>query len=94
MAVTCPHCEEEIEVRIESQAAVTPRTTLPFTNAEEFALWLKASSLSLDEFQRLPVYEWQRDQLEPLVRALADSGAAGLVQDQAELDELTNAPKP
>lgn len=82
MAVTCPHCEAEIDVRIESHAAVTPRTTLGFANAEELALWLKASSLSIEEFRRLPVYEWQRDQLEPLVRALADS------------DELPNAPNP
>ncbi len=70
MTVTCPHCEEEIEVRIETQAAVAPRVRFPFATAEEFSLWLRASALSVEEFQRLPVYESHRAQLEPLVRAL------------------------
>jgi hypothetical protein len=73
MAVTCPHCEEEIEVRLETKAAVAPLVHLPFTTAEEFAHWLEASALSLEEFQQLPVYQSHRDQLEPLVRALAGS---------------------
>jgi hypothetical protein len=73
MAVTCPHCEEEIEVRIETQAAVAPLMKFPFATAEEFTLWLRASALSVEEFQRLPVYESHRDQLEPLVRTLAGS---------------------
>ena len=64
-----PHCEAEIEVRLETQAAVAPPLRLAFASVAEFALWLKASRLSVDEFRRLPVYEWHRDQLEPLVRA-------------------------
>jgi hypothetical protein len=30
---------------------------------------LRASALTLEEFETLPVYEWYREQLEPLVRA-------------------------
>jgi hypothetical protein len=74
MVVTCPHCEAEIEVQLQAHAAVAPPAKLPFASADEFALWLKASALSVEEFQRLPVYEWHRDQLEPLVKALADAG--------------------
>jgi hypothetical protein len=73
MAVTCPHCDEEIEVRVETQVAVAPLVHLPFATADEFALWLEASALSVEEFQRLPVYESHRDQLEPLVKTLAGS---------------------
>jgi hypothetical protein len=72
LALTCPHCEAEIEVRIQTRAAVAPAFKLPFATAEEFSSWLKASRLSVDEFQRLPAYEWHRDQLEPLVRAVAN----------------------
>jgi hypothetical protein len=72
MTATCPHCEAEIEVRIETETAVAPRLKLPFVTEEEFAQWLKASRLSVDEFKRLPFYEWHRDQLEPLTRAVAD----------------------
>jgi hypothetical protein len=74
MAVTCPHCEEEIEVRIETQAVVAPLVKFPFATAEEFSLWLSASALSVEEFQRLPVYESHREQLEPLVRAVSADG--------------------
>ena len=70
--VTCPHCEGEIEVRIETQAAVAPPLKLSFSGVAEFAQWLKASRLSVDEFRQLPVYEWHRDQLEPLARAVAN----------------------
>ena len=73
VAVTCPHCEEEIEVRIETEAVVAPMVKLPFATAEEFSRWLTASALSVEEFQRLPVYESHRAQLEPLVRAVASS---------------------
>jgi hypothetical protein len=74
MVVTCPHCEAEIDVQVQAQAAVGPPAKLPFASPDEFALWLKASALSVEEFQRLPVYEWHRDQLEPLVKALAEAG--------------------
>jgi hypothetical protein len=73
IAVTCPHCDEEIEVRIDTQAAVAPLVKFPFATVKEFSLWLRASALSIEEFQRLPVYESHRGQLEPLVRALAGS---------------------
>lgn len=72
VAVTCPHCEEEIEVRLETEAAVAPLVKLPFGTPDEFSHWLAASALSVEEFQRLPVYESHRDQLEPLVRALVE----------------------
>jgi hypothetical protein len=88
MTVTCPHCEAEIEVRIETQAAVAPPLRLPFATEEEFAHWLKASRLSVDEFRRLPVYEWHRDHLEPLTRAVAadaeDETAKEWHRDQLE----------
>jgi hypothetical protein len=29
--------------------------------------------MSLDEFETLPVYQWYRDELEPLVRAARDA---------------------
>jgi hypothetical protein len=73
LAVTCPHCDEEIEVRLETKTAVGPLPRLPFATAEEFARWLEASALSVEEFQQLPVYESHRDRLEPLVRAVAGS---------------------
>jgi uncharacterized protein YfaT (DUF1175 family) len=72
MIVTCPHCEAEIEVRIETQATVVPSLKLAFASVAEFAQWLKASRLSVDEFRQLPVYQWHRDQIEPLVRAVAN----------------------
>jgi hypothetical protein len=87
MTVTCPHCEAEIEVRIETQATVAPRWKLPFATEEEFAQWLKASRLSVDEFKRLPVYEWHRDQLEPLTRAVADN-AEEETADEWHRDQL------
>jgi hypothetical protein len=72
MTVACPHCEAEIEVRIETQAAVAPPLKLSFSSVAEFAQWLKASRLSVDEFRQLPVYDWHCDQLEPLARAVAN----------------------
>jgi hypothetical protein len=50
---------------------------LSFATEEEFAEWLKASRLTIDEFKRLPIYEWHRDQLEPLTRARGDESRAG-----------------
>jgi hypothetical protein len=69
MTIACPHCEAEVEVRIETQAALALPLKLPFATGEELAQWLKASGFSIDEFRRLPFYEWHRDQLEPLTRA-------------------------
>lgn len=87
MTVTCPHCEAEIEVRIATQAEVAPSLKLPFATEEEFAQWLKASRLSVDEFKRLPFYEWHRDQLEPLTRAVADD-AKDETADEWHRDQL------
>jgi hypothetical protein len=87
MTVICPHCEAEIEVRIETQAAVAPPLRLPFATEEEFAQWLKASRFSVDEFKRLPFYEWHRDQLEPLTRAVADD-AEDETADEWHHDQL------
>lgn len=94
MTVTCPHCEAEIEVRIETEAAVAPPLMLPFATEEEFTQWLKASRLSVDEFKRLPVYEWHRDQLEPLTRAVADNAEHEMADDwhRDQLEPLTRAP--
>jgi hypothetical protein len=72
MTVCCPHCDAEIEVRIETEAEVAPPFKPSFGTQKEFAAWLKASRLSVDEFRRLPFYEWHRDQLEPLTRTVAD----------------------
>jgi hypothetical protein len=72
LALTCPHCDAEIEVRIQTRAAVAPPLKQPVATAEEFSGWLKASRLSVEEFQRLPAYEWHRDQLEPLVKTVTD----------------------
>jgi hypothetical protein len=92
MTVTCPHCEAEVEVRIETQAAVAAPLRLPFATEEEFAQWLKASRFSVDEFKRLPFYEWHRDQLEPFMRAVADDaeGEAG-EWHRDQLEPLTRA---
>jgi hypothetical protein len=49
----CPHCEAEIEVRLEVQAAVTARLKLRFATAEAFESWLKASGFTVEEFERL-----------------------------------------
>ena len=87
MIVTCPHCEAEIDVRIETQATVVPSLKLAFASVAEFAQWLKASRLSVDEFRQLPVYQWHRDQLEPLVRAVAND-AEDETDDEWHRDQL------
>jgi uncharacterized protein YfaT (DUF1175 family) len=87
MIVTCPHCGAEIDVRIETQATVVPSLKLAFASVAEFAQWLKASRLSVDEFRQLPVYQWHRDQLEPLVRAVAND-AEDEMDDEWRRDQL------
>ena len=87
MMVTCPHCEAEIDVRIETQATVVPSLKLAFASLAEFVQWLKASRLSVDEFRQLPVYQWHRDQLEPLVRA-AVNNAEDEMDDEWRRDQL------
>jgi hypothetical protein len=87
MIVTCPHCEAEIDVRIETQATVVPSLKLAFASVAEFAQWLKASRLSVDEFRQLPVYQWHRDRLEPLVSAVAND-AEDEMDDEWRRDQL------
>jgi hypothetical protein len=93
MTVTCPHCDAAIEVRIETQAAVAPALRLPFATEEEFAQWLKASRLSVDEFKRLPFYEWHRDQLEPLTKVVSGDAEDGAADEwhHDQLGPLTRA---
>jgi hypothetical protein len=88
MTVTCPHCGEEVDLRIEMQGALAPHSKLPFATEEELARWLKASRLSVDEFRRLPIYEWHRDQLEPLTRAVADDAEDETAADEWRRDQL------
>jgi hypothetical protein len=54
---------------------------------------LKASRLSVDEFKRLPFYEWHRDQLEPLTRALADEAEDETAEEwhRDQIEPLTRA---
>jgi hypothetical protein len=93
ITATCPHCEAEIEIRMETQAAVVLPLKLPFATEEEFAQWLQASRLSIDEFKRLPFYEWHRDQLEPLMRAVAEDAEDELAAEwhRDQLEPLTRA---
>jgi hypothetical protein len=93
LIVTCPHCEGELEVRFETQAAVGPPLKLPFANEEEFAQWLKASGLSVDDFKQLPAYEWHREQLEPLTRAVAAKAEQESADEwhRDQLEPLTRA---
>jgi hypothetical protein len=67
-----------LDVRVEVKAAVVPPLRLRFNSRAEFEEWLRASGLTLDEFETLPVYEWYREELEPLVRTTREArgGAA------------------
>jgi hypothetical protein len=67
-----------LEVRVEVKAAIVSPLRLRFDNRAKFEEWLHASGLTLDEFETLPVYEWYREELEPLVRASREAriGAA------------------
>jgi hypothetical protein len=67
-----------LEVRVDVKTAVVSPLRLRFDSRAAFEQWLRASGLTLDEFETLPVYEWYREELEPLVRASRDArdGAA------------------
>ena len=67
--LVCPHCQAELDVGVEVKAAVVSPLRLRFDSTAAFEQWLRASGLTLDEFETLPVYEWHREELEPLVRA-------------------------
>jgi hypothetical protein len=71
-SVLCAHCEEQVDVRIEVEATVAPPLKLHFPSPDAFADWLRASNFTLSEFQRLSLYNWHRDELEPLVDALRE----------------------
>jgi hypothetical protein len=73
VSLRCPHCQAELEIRVEVKAAVIPTLRLHFDSRTEFEQWLRASMLTLDEFEALPVYEWHREELEPLVRATREA---------------------
>ena len=51
------------------KADVAPPLRLRFEDTAEFEEWLRASGLTLDEFETLPAYEWYREELEPFVQA-------------------------
>jgi hypothetical protein len=69
VSLVCPHCQAELDVRVKVKAAVVSPLRLHFDSGEAFEQWLQASGLTLDEFETLPIYEWYREELEPLVRA-------------------------
>ena len=70
VTVVCPHCQAELDVRVEVRAAVVPPLKLHFQSPDELAHWVRASGFTLQEFERLPVYNWYRDEFEPLLDAL------------------------
>ncbi len=72
VSVICPQCETPLEVRVEVQAAVVPPLKLHFPSPDALADWLRASGFTLPEFERLPLYNWYRDEFEPLVDALRE----------------------
>ncbi len=78
VSLVCPHCQADLEVRVEVKAAIVSPLRLRFDSRAEFEEWLHASGLTLEEFETLPVYEWYRKELEPLVRASREAriGAA------------------
>ena len=73
VSLACPHCRAELDVRVEVKAAVVSPLRLRFESRTAFERWLRASGMSLDEFETLPVYQWYRDELEPFVRAARDA---------------------
>ncbi|MGZ6662522.1 MAG: hypothetical protein ACXVHQ_37085 [Solirubrobacteraceae bacterium] len=80
VSLVCPHCQAELEVRVEVEAAVVSPLRLRFESRAEFEEWLCASGLTLDEFETLPVYQWYPEELEPLVRASREARIAAAPQ--------------
>jgi len=70
--VICPQCEAQLQVRVEVQAAAVPPLKLHLRSPDALAEWLRASGFTLQEFERLPVYNWYHDEFEPLVDALRE----------------------
>jgi hypothetical protein len=75
VSVICLHCEAQLDVRVEVQAAVVPPLKLHFPSPDALADWLRASGFTLPEFERMPLYSWYRDEFEPLVNALRERQA-------------------
>ena len=69
-SVVCPHCHADLNVQVEVRASLVPPLGLRFRSPEELARWLDASGFTVQEFEHLPVYQWYRDELEPLLDAL------------------------
>ena len=69
-SVVCPRCHTQLNVQVEVRASVVPPLKLRFQSPDEFAHWLRASGFTVQEFERLPVYEWYRDDFEPLLDPL------------------------
>jgi hypothetical protein len=65
-----------LEVRVEVKASVVSPLRLHFDSGVAFEQWLQASGLTLDEFETLPIYDWYREELEPLVRASREARPA------------------
>ena len=72
VSIACPYCEAQLDIRVEVQAAAVPPLKLHFPSPDTLADWLRASGLTLREFECLPVYDWYRDEFEPLVAALRE----------------------
>jgi hypothetical protein len=77
VSIACPYCEAQLDIRVEVQAAAVPPLKLHFPSPDALADWLRASGLTLREFERLPVYDWYRDEFEPLIDALRERQSAG-----------------
>ncbi len=72
VSIACPYCDSKLDVRVEVEAVVVPQLNLRFSSPEALADWLRASGLTLREFERLPVCNWYRDQFAPLIEALRE----------------------
>jgi hypothetical protein len=57
-------------VRVEATAVAPSRPH--FEDADGLVAWLRASRLTIEEFQRLPFYAWHEDDLAPLVREVTE----------------------
>jgi hypothetical protein len=82
IALNCPHCDAEIEVLVQADVQLVPPLRLHFATADELAAWLKASNLSVEEFERLPAYRLHRDHFEPLLKSLGVEATAGVEADE------------
>jgi hypothetical protein len=82
IALNCPHCDAEIEVLVQADVQLAPPLTLHFDTADELGAWLKASNLSVEEFERLPAYRLHRDLFAPLLQSLGVEPTAAVEADE------------